>query len=91
MIFRFNPYVFDFVKTESATPRGLRFFYWANVNQGYLLSRGTFMIAENRAVRLFMLTSLFAGVVRVGDLFQPFNVLAVDCSRDGDMRHGGGG
>ena len=35
--------------------------------------------------------SLSSAVLLVGDLFQPFNVFPIDGSRNGDMRHGGGG
>jgi len=42
-------------------------------------------------ILLFMIPSLFAAVLLVGDLFHPFNVFAVEGSRDGDMRHRGGG
>jgi len=37
-----------------------------------------------------MMHALFAVVLLVGDLFHPCNVFAVECSREGDMRHRGG-
>jgi hypothetical protein len=36
---------------------------------------------------IFTIASLFAIVLIVCNLFHPFNVLAVDCSRNGNMRH----
>jgi hypothetical protein len=38
-----------------------------------------------------MMHALFAVVLLVGDLFHPFHVFPVDGSRNGNMRHGGGG
>jgi hypothetical protein len=46
---------------------------------------------QKRGVFLSMIHSLFAVVLLVGDLFHPFNVFPVERSRNGDMRHGGGG
>src|SRR5262245_23876348 len=47
--------------------------------------------AKNAVCFLSMIHALSAVVLLVGDLFHPCNVIPVDCSRNGDMRHGGGG
>ena len=43
------------------------------------------------ATFFFMIASSFSIVLLVGDLFHPHDVFAVEGSRDGDMRHCGGG
>src|SRR5438034_93351 len=55
------------------------------------LNRKTQRTARNAVCFFSMMHALFAVVLLVGDLFHPFNVFPVDGSRNGDMRHGGGG
>lgn len=73
--FRFNPPLFIVCPSKMAAKLNIE----AN------------MTARNAVIFLFMIVSLFAVVLLVGNLFHPFNVFAVDCSRDGNMSHCGGG